>query len=57
MHGKAQRDSSILVLLAPRDKIITQLVPYEDFQILLEKTVGMTVQSEFSNNTSVIVSI
>jgi len=49
MCGKAKRDSSVLVLLAPtgqHDCVIRQLVPSEDFQIPVEKTEALTVQSQ-----------
>ena len=54
MRGKARRDSSVFVLLAPPveyDSMMRQLVPEEDFQIPVEKTVATTVQSKFHNNT------
>ena len=53
MRGKAQRDSPVLVLLAPPgeyDWMIRQLVPQEDSQIPVETTVATTVQSKFNNN-------
>jgi len=54
MCGKAQLDSPVIMLLAPPgeyDWMLRQLVPPEDIQTPVGKTVASTVQSKFNKSS------